>query len=322
MTTTVDRPKGCLPPIQIDHVVDEPDLIREIARKNGPYFMPARYLIGGETAADARKRTPKVVKGAPAYLIGPTWRGDWAFDGEIFVEEATPLLHHKGFTEAAKSMFDCEIIVPEQVFVNLSTPMDGHPFSHVDIPEFKGVNRHNAPGWFLQAMGSSGLFEDVRISIVTAVAWFHHGERGFFRYWPDGRENDSVRHENMWNTAVVGDNDFMHHLVERVGSKIDGPPEGMSINTELNHDGVSWKVLEQGEVLATYGDLDVRLSLSWKAKVYSDKQTYEDATHGIDNINLEEAIGRFNQELGSNFSELNDDELRQELSQRWSGYVL
>ena len=81
MTTTVERPKGCLPPIQIGHVVDEPDLIREIARNNGPYFMPARYLIGGETAADARKRTPKVVKDAPAYLIGPTWRGDWAFDG-------------------------------------------------------------------------------------------------------------------------------------------------------------------------------------------------------------------------------------------------
>ena len=40
------------------------------------------------TAADARKRTPKIVKDAPAYLIGPTWRGDWAFNGEVLVEEA------------------------------------------------------------------------------------------------------------------------------------------------------------------------------------------------------------------------------------------
>jgi len=322
MTTTAERPKGCLPPIQIGHVVDEPDIIREIARNNGPYFMPARYLIGGETAADARKRTPKVVKDAPAYLIGPTWRGDWAFDGEILVEEAAALLHHQSFIDATKEMFQSEIIVPEQVFVNLSSPMNAQPFSHVDIPEFRGVNRHNAPGWFLQAMGSSRLFEDVRISIVTAVAWFHQGERGFFRYWPEGRENDSVRHENMWNTAVVGDNDFMHHLVERNGPKGATPPEGMSINTELNHDGVSWKVFEQGEVLASYSDLDVRLSLSWKAKVYSDKQTYEDSTNGIGNIDIREAIGRFNQELGSNFSDLSDDELRQELTQRWSGYVL
>ena len=126
----------------------------------------------------------------------------------------------------------------------------------------------------------------------------------------------------MWNTAVIGDNDFMHHLVERVGSKPNGPPEGMSINTELKHDGVSWKVLEQGEELASYSELDVRLSLSWKAKVYSDKQTYEDSTNGIDNIGINEAIRRFNQELGSNFKELSDDDLRKELSQRWSGYVL
>jgi hypothetical protein len=322
VTTNVKRPNGCLPPIGIDHVVDEPELIRDIARNNGPYFMPARYLIGGETAADARKRTPKIVKDAPAYLIGPTWRGDWAFDGEVLVEEAAPLLHHQGFIDAAQQMFDAEIVVPEQVYVNLSTPMGAQPFSHVDIPEFIGVNRHNAPGWFLQAMGSSGLFEDVRISIITAVAWFHQGERGFFRYWPEGRENNSVRHENMWNTAVVGDNDFMHHLVERNGPKGAVPPEEMSINTELNHDGVSWNVLEQGEKLASYGDLDVRLSLSWKAKVYSDKKTYEDSTNGIGNIGINEAIGRFNQELGSNFSDLSDDELRQELSQRWSGYVL
>ena len=77
-------------------------------------------------------------------------------------------------------------------------------------------------------------FEDVRISIITVVAWFYEGERGFFRYWPAGRDNDSVRHERMWNTAVAGDNDFMHHLVERVGPKGSTPPEGMTINTELS----------------------------------------------------------------------------------------
>ena len=218
-------------------------------------------------------------------------------------------------------MFQSEIIVPEQVFVNLSSPMNAQPFSHVDIPEFRGVNRHNAPGWFLQAMGSSRLFEDVRISIVTAVAWFHQGERGFFRYWPEGRENDSVRHENMWNTAVVGDNDFMHHLVERNGPKGATPPEGMSINTELNHDGVSWKVLEQGEELASYGDVDVRLSLSWKAKVYSDEQTYTDYVNNVGGITIAEAIKRFNLELRENFTNIKEESMRKALTERWSGYV-
>ena len=42
----------------------------------------------------------KIVKDAPAYLIGPTWRGDWAFDGEVLVEEAAFLLHHETFIES------------------------------------------------------------------------------------------------------------------------------------------------------------------------------------------------------------------------------
>ena len=322
MTTNVSRPNGCLAPIGIDHVVDEPELIREIARRNGPYFMPARYLIGGETAADARKRTPKVIQDAPSYLIGPTWRGDWAFDGEILVDEAAPLLHHEGFINAAREMFDCEVVVPEQVFVNLSTPMSAQPFSHVDIPEFIGVNRHNAPGWFLQAMGSSGLFEDARISIVTAVSWFYHGEHGFFRYWPNGRDEESVRHEDMWNTAVIGDNDFMHHLVERVGAKDDVSPTGMTINTELDYDGEAWNIIEQGRTLASFGDDRVRLSLSWKAKVYQDNETFENFCSGIGSLSIDESIARFNKELGSEFTSLGDEKFRAVLSERWSGYVI
>ena len=321
MTTKVNRPRGCLEPIPINNAIGEPERIREIARNNGPYFMPARYLIGGETAADARKGTPRLVKNAPSYLIGPTWRGDWAFDGEVLVDEAADLLHHEGFIQATKKIFDSEIVVPEQVFVNLTSPMQAQPFSHVDIPEFVGVNRLNAPGWFLQAMGCSRLFEDIRISIATAVAWFYHGERGYFRYWPQGRDAESIRHENMWNTAVVGDNDFMHHLVERVGPNDIGPPEEMSINTELSHDGKYWNVIEEGKTLASYDDDHVRLSLSWKAKVYTNQKTFENVQHGIGGIDIDEALARFNTELKESFTDLHDERLQAELTQRWSGYV-
>ena len=261
MTTKVNRPLGCLKPIPINNVIAEPESIREIARDNGPYFMPARYLIGGETAADAKKRTPHIIKSAPSYLIGPTWRGDWAFDGEVLVDEAADLLHHEEFIDATKKMFGSEIVVPEQVFVNLTSPMQAQPFSHVDIPEFVGINRQNAPGWFLQAMGSSRLFEDIRISSATAVAWFYHGERGYFRYWPQGRDTESIRHENMWNSAVVGDNDFMHHLVERVGPKGAGPPEGMTINTELDHGGKCWNVIENEKLKPFIKELKTHLEI-------------------------------------------------------------
>ena len=55
--------------------------------------------------------------------------------------------------------------------------------------------------------------------------------------------------------------------------------------------------------------------------MYADNQTYRDSTNGVGDIDIGEAIERFNQELGSNFNELDDDDLRQELSQRWSGYI-
>ena len=195
------------------------------------------------------------------------------------------------------------------------------PFSSIPI-SVRGVNRHNAPGWFLQAMGSSRLFEDVRISIITVVAWFYEGERGFFRYWPSGRDNASVRHEHMWNTADAGDNDFMHHLVERVGPKGSTPPEGMAINTELSFSDGKWNVVEDGEVLSSFDDKSVRLSLSWKAKVFSDLKSLDDYQTGSGDIPVSEAIDRFNAHLGSSFSDLSDDDLRLQLTERWSEYVL
>tara|TARA_Y100000589_G_scaffold323650_1_gene358516 strand:- start:748 stop:1128 length:381 start_codon:yes stop_codon:yes gene_type:complete len=126
----------------------------------------------------------------------------------------------------------------------------------------------------------------------------------------------------MWNTAVAGDNDFMHHLVERVGPKGSTAPEGMTINTELSFSDTNWNVIEGGEVLSSFDDTSVRLSLSWKAKVFSDTKNLEDYQTGSGDISVSEAINRFNAHLGSNFSDLGDDDLRVQLTERWSGYVV
>ena len=53
-----------------------------------PILCPHGISSAVRQLADARKRIPKVVKDARTYLIGPTWRGDWAFDGEVLVDEA------------------------------------------------------------------------------------------------------------------------------------------------------------------------------------------------------------------------------------------
>jgi hypothetical protein len=126
----------------------------------------------------------------------------------------------------------------------------------------------------------------------------------------------------MWNTAVAGDNDFMHHLVERVGPKGSIPPEGMTINTELFFNDAKWNVVENGKVLSSFDDKSVRLSLSWKAKLFSDTKNLEDYQTGAGDITVSEAINRFNAHLGSNFSDLSDDDLRVQLTERWSGYVI
>ncbi|MDH5237745.1 MAG: hypothetical protein OEW85_09060 [Acidimicrobiia bacterium] len=326
MTTNVVREPGCLAPVAIDPVVADPEAIRAMARANGPYFMPARYLIDGEAAADARDGRSRRRGDVPAELIGPVWRGDWAVHGQPLVTGVEAILHHDGFIDAARHIFAAEVVVPEQVYVNLTAPKRGDAMSHTDIPEFIGIDRTNVPGWLLQAMNGSGLFEDVRISIATAVAWFHHGDRGFFRYWPNGRDADSVRHEAMWNTAVVGDNDFMHHKVERLG---DTPlaRDRMTIDTCLDHDGETWVVIDDGQTIATVADADIRLSVSWKARIYATEATRLAVDRGEGAIDVAEVFDRFAAALDEPLAATGPDALtspalRDQLAGRWSGYRL
>jgi len=325
MTTLVERPHGCLSPVLLDPVLDNPESIRDMAMRNGPYFMPARYLVSGASADSASDNSNREEVEVPDYLIGPTWRGDWAVEGRPLVEGVDRVLEHQGFAEAARAIYGAEVVVPEQVYVNLSTPMPGQGFSHTDIPEFIGIDRTNAPGWLLQAMGTSRLFEDVRITIVTAVAWFYRGERGFFRYWPNGRDADSIRHENMWNTAAVGDNDYMHHQVERIGPAGVRKPDGLTINSLLDHDGERWIVQEDGQTLLDYADEDVRLSVSWKAKIYADEAIRQVADTGDGGLDLEEVVTRLADALGEPRPEnvetaFADVDFRNHLTARWSGY--
>jgi len=311
--------------VVLDEVVDDPEAVRAMARTSGPHYMPARYLVDAQAAETAGDGTSRGRADVPAYLIGPVWRGDWAVAGQALLPGAEALLHHQRFVSAASDMTGGTEVVPGQVYVNLTTPSRGQGFSHTDIPEFVGVDRSNAPGWLLQAMGVSRLFEDVRITIVTAVSWFHTGERGFFRYWPSGRDGASVRHERMWNAGVVGDNDFMHHQVEGTGPRGSAPPDGLSIDTVLDHDGSRWLVVDGGHTLATFDDADVRLSLSWKARVFRDAAERREVEAGVGGVGLDEVLARFDavpdlDVPGSVDDALSDERFRSEITARWHGY--
>ena len=133
----IDRPRGCLPPVRVDRVVEDPATIRAMARTHGPYFMPARYLINAGAANDAKGGSDNTE--VPAHLIGPVWRGDWAIEGRPLVDGAQELLTLEPFVSGARQMCGpASVVDPQQVFINLTTPMPGSGFAHVDIPEFVG----------------------------------------------------------------------------------------------------------------------------------------------------------------------------------------
>ena len=299
-----------------------------MARDNGPYWQPGRMLATSGSArhvAENRRDTDETVF-ADA-MVGPTFRGEWAF-GQATVSGAEDLLNHPGFIDAAAQMYQTDVVVPEQVYVNLTTPCPRQGFSHTDIPEFRGLNRTTAPAWLLTAMGVSRLFEAERTHIVTAVAWFYQGEAGGFRYWPEGVDGPSILHDELWNTAIVGDNDFMPHEVARIGPRGATAPAGMTLDTELICDGTDWHIIDGSTVLASYRDREVRLSLSWKAKVYRTEEERDLADAGAQGVTFDDALTRFAADLAQRPTpealagdSVTSDALQQQLSRCYSAYT-
>lgn len=288
-----DRP--CLPPVPVRDVVADPEAVRELARRTGPYAFPER----------------------PGGFIWPTWHARWAFQGKVLVDAAASLLEHQGFIDAAARMCGSDRVEAEGVYVNLGTPWMAQPVMHTDMPLFRGLDQEQVPGWFFQSMGTSRLFEAERLNSITAVAWFFEGEEGGFTCWPDGPEGLPLEQREMWNTAIVGDNDFMYHRVERIGPAGATRIEGMTAATTLDHDGHAWVVTEAGQELGRLDDREVRLSISWRATVLDDN----DAETALDDVyeRMAAAIGPGIAAAGP--AELFDEPSRIQLMERWPGFL-
>jgi len=86
----------------------------------------------------------------------------------------------------------------------------------------------------------------------------------------------------------------------------------------------AWSVIEAGATLAEYTDDEVRLSLSWKARVYADDATRVAAETG-DGLTVAEAVRVLAAELDAPSptgvaDALADTGFRSALAARWSGY--
>lgn len=280
------------PPVLLEVAVDDPSITEDLLVRHGPYWPVQRY-VSNDAEYAALSGSHKGVK----MPIAPVFRGNWALPGDV-AEGVEPLLHNEHFVEGARRLFDAEVVRPTTVYVNLTHQM---PFTqgpgHTDIPAFRGFDRSTYPVTFLTLMGLSGLFEDARIKVATAVSWFYRGRDGGFEYWPQGPDEPPVLHQgDIWNTGVVGDNDFMWHRACAVGRQEDGL-ELISLDTELVAMDGGWAIVQDGVERRRFSRDALRVSLSWKAIVFADEADRRLHDEHSADLDASEVLRRFERDL-------------------------
>lgn len=272
------------PPVLIERAFEDPDRIRALVRRNGPYWPTMRYMANASELQAVGSNDQKL-------KVAPWFRADWAY-GKPLVDGADEILQAPAFLDAARKVFGAEVVHPLIVYVNVMGPMGQGP-AHIDVPAFRGIDRTEYPVTFLHLMHRSGLFETHRISIATAVAWFYEGERGEFEYWSDGVSAPPRRIEApLSNRAVVGDNDIMFHRVAPIGPTDPPSIEDATLAVELVPDeqGTDWMAVDQGRELLRYQDREIRVSVSWKAEVFQDEEAARVRTEHLDDLSLETVV--------------------------------
>lgn len=280
------------PPIRMDRVLDDPGVVRTLVERHAPYWPVQRYFANAAEYA--------ALSGAGDAVdmpVAPVFRGNWTDEGRA-LPGVEVFLHHPGLRAAAARLFDARVVRPHLVYANLTWQL---PFpqgvGHTDVPAFRGFDRTRHPITFLSIMGHSGLFEDVRVRIATAVAWFYAGGDGGFEYWPDGPDAPSRVHEGaIGNTALVGDNDFMWHRVRPVGRLADGMPS-LSRDSRLVRRGDAWAIVDDARTIAELPFDRLRISVSWKALVFADEQEARLHDEHTADIGLDQVVARFHADL-------------------------
>ena len=282
------------PPVLLPVAVDEPGLTEDLLVRHGPYWPVQRY-VSNDAEYAALSGGPKDA----TMPIAPVFRGNWALPGEV-LPGVEPLLHNEHFVDAARRLFDAAVVRTTTVYVNLTHQM---PFpqgpGHTDVPAFRGFDRSTYPITFLTLMGLSGLFEDARVKVATAVSWFYRGADGGFEYWPEGPDGPSVVHEgDIWNTGVVADNDFMWHRARAVGRPEDGL-EFITLDAELTATEGGWAIVQDGVEKQRFGREALRVSLSWKAIAFVDEAERRQFDEHTADLTAAEVLARFQRDLRS-----------------------
>jgi len=280
-------------PVVLEQAFDDPDFVRSLVEANAPYWPVLRYVATPEELAAVSQSKARATK-----VLPPWFRGDWAYDVPL-AQGADRVLDNPIFVEAAKRVFDAEVVRPTAVYVNLMAPIPFAGEGHIDVPAFRGIDRKEYPIWLLQQMTRSGLFADWQIDIATAVSWFYEGIGGAFDYWSNGPARPPERIDRpLDNRAVVGDNDFMFHRVDSIGA--DAKMVEASLDAELRPESPGskqWVIEDRGRIVTRYDASAIRVSVSWKAEVYADEAAHRLRAEGLDDLAFETVIDRFLEDL-------------------------
>lgn len=281
------------PPTLLRDVIPDVGAVIRLLEENAPYTPLGGWFWPGQD-----ENVP----------TRPLWfQNDWV-TADFAVPGSELFLAHEAVTEAARTFYDAEVIVPHTIYVNLMTGIGKFGPAHTDNPVFEGRNRSNTPMLLLRLMFWSGLFERWSIHQATSIWWLNDVEGGGFRYWPTGPESPPQRHfQNMANTALVGDNHGMFHQVEPVGP-FGGELELVTGRAELAPAGDGsgdWTITDRGEI-GYRAPLDhIRVSVLWKAHVYRNEE--ERRARQAEELSLEEVAHLFAEDLRSRGSDLRLD---------------
>ncbi len=277
----LDRPSA----VRLQPAYDDPAAVLSVIRAIDPFWAIVRYAASDtETKALASDDRRSV-------FVPPWFRRDVALHGEALVPRGEVILGNPRFVQAAHDVFGPDaVVVPTTVYVNVMVPGPVPFVAHTDVPAFRGVTRDDHPLWLLIQMHNSGLFEQHRIKLATAVSWFYDGPGGEFHYWPEGfdRPNQTIA-TPYGNVAVVADNERTYHGVAPVG--VEAPViRGLTPDSLLHRVEGGWEVCEGGEALHRASDADVRITVSWKAEIYADADDRRRAEQHTDDIDLDHVV--------------------------------
>lgn len=284
MTSTgelLDRPSA----VRLQPAYDDTDAVLEVIRGGSPFWAIARY---GASEAEIKALSND---GRSSMFVPPWFRCDFALHGEALVPGAELILGNPHFQTAARQVFGPEVLVePSTVYVNVMVPGPVPFVAHTDVPAFRGFTRDDHPVWLLIQMHHSGLFEDQRVKLATAVSWFYDGPGGEFHYWPEGpgRPNATVA-TPYDNIAVVADNERTYHGVAPVGS--EAPLiKGLTLDTRLHRVDGGWEMRDGDVVRHRANDDEVRITVSWKGEIYADDDDRQRSLDHSDDLDMDHVV--------------------------------